>query len=299
MLIDWFTVGAQALNFLILVWLLRRFLYRPILDAIDARERGIAAALADADARQAGAQAARAEYEQKNAQLDQQRAELLRQADADARTQGAALLEAARAAAETVRVKQQEALAAEQHALQAELKRRAQQQVFAITHKALVELADATLEQRMADLFITRLRALDAVARARICAAAAGGSALLRSAFELTAAQRATLQQALEGCCGQLAALSFETAPQLVSGIEFSANGYQLSWNIDAYLTELEHSVCDAMQEAPKAANSPPSQAVSAPAIAAATMSPANDAATPMPASAPSTEPPRAPAATR
>jgi hypothetical protein len=49
MLIDWFTVGAQIVNFLILVWLLKRFLYKPILDAIDAREKRIAAELADAD----------------------------------------------------------------------------------------------------------------------------------------------------------------------------------------------------------------------------------------------------------
>ena len=42
MLIDWFTVGAQALNFLILVWLMKRFLYKPILHAIDAREKRIA-----------------------------------------------------------------------------------------------------------------------------------------------------------------------------------------------------------------------------------------------------------------
>ena len=35
MLIDWFTVFAQAVNFLILVWLLKRFLYKPILHAID------------------------------------------------------------------------------------------------------------------------------------------------------------------------------------------------------------------------------------------------------------------------
>ena len=55
MLIDWFTVGAQALNFVILVWLMRRFLYKPILDAIDAREKKIAAELADADAKKAEA----------------------------------------------------------------------------------------------------------------------------------------------------------------------------------------------------------------------------------------------------
>jgi len=51
MLIDWFTVGAQALNFLILVWLLKHFLYQPILNAIDAREKLIAKELADADAK--------------------------------------------------------------------------------------------------------------------------------------------------------------------------------------------------------------------------------------------------------
>ncbi len=42
MLIDWFTVGAQAVNFIILVWLLERYLYKPIRNAIDAREKRIA-----------------------------------------------------------------------------------------------------------------------------------------------------------------------------------------------------------------------------------------------------------------
>ena len=51
MLIDWFTVGAQALNFVILVWLMKRFLYVPVLDAIDAREKRIATQLGDATAK--------------------------------------------------------------------------------------------------------------------------------------------------------------------------------------------------------------------------------------------------------
>jgi F-type H+-transporting ATPase subunit b len=55
MLIDWFTVGAQAINFIILVWLLKRFLYKPILDAVDAREKRVATELADADAKKAEA----------------------------------------------------------------------------------------------------------------------------------------------------------------------------------------------------------------------------------------------------
>jgi len=66
MLIDWFTIAAQALNFLILVWLMKRFLYKPILNAIDAREQRIARELADADAKKAEAQKEREVFKGKN-----------------------------------------------------------------------------------------------------------------------------------------------------------------------------------------------------------------------------------------
>src|ERR1022692_4569833 len=80
MLIDWFTVGAQALNFLILVWLMRRFLYQPILHAIDEREKHVATELANADAKKAEAQKEHDEFQRKNAEFDQQRAALLSKA---------------------------------------------------------------------------------------------------------------------------------------------------------------------------------------------------------------------------
>ena len=78
MLIDWFTVVAQAINFLILVWLLKRFLYKPILHAIDEREKGIAAQLAEAEAKKAEAQKERDEFQHKNETFDQERAALLK-----------------------------------------------------------------------------------------------------------------------------------------------------------------------------------------------------------------------------
>ena len=66
MLIDWFTVGAQLLNFVILVWLMKRFLYQPVLDAIAAREQKIAAELADAAATKAEAHQQHDEFQKKN-----------------------------------------------------------------------------------------------------------------------------------------------------------------------------------------------------------------------------------------
>lgn len=62
MSIDWVTVAAQLANFLLLVWLLRRFLYRPILDGIDAREAEIARRLAAAEQARSDARAAEAQH---------------------------------------------------------------------------------------------------------------------------------------------------------------------------------------------------------------------------------------------
>ena len=39
--LDWWTIGLQTVNFAILVWLLQRFLYKPVLRMIDARKAEI------------------------------------------------------------------------------------------------------------------------------------------------------------------------------------------------------------------------------------------------------------------
>jgi len=51
-LFDWFTVLAQIANFLILMWLLKRFSYKPVLDTIDAREKRIADLLKETELNQ-------------------------------------------------------------------------------------------------------------------------------------------------------------------------------------------------------------------------------------------------------
>ena len=102
MLVDWFTIVAQAINFLILVWLMKRFLYKPILNAIDEREKRIAAELADADAKKAEAQKERDEFQHKNEEFDQQRATLLSQATDEAKAERQRLLDEARKAADAV-----------------------------------------------------------------------------------------------------------------------------------------------------------------------------------------------------
>jgi F-type H+-transporting ATPase subunit b len=241
MLIDWFTVVAQVINFLILVWLLKRFLYRPILDAIDAREQHIALALADADAKEVEAKKERDEFQRKNQLFEQQRVGLLRQATDAATAERQRLLSEARHVADALAAKRQEALRNEADNLRQSITQRTRQEVFAIARKTLADLASASLEERMAELFIRRLRALDGPAKATVAAAlkTASDPALLRSAFELPNEQRLAIQNALDETFSTKTRLRFETAPDLISGIELVSNGNKIAWSIADYLTSL------------------------------------------------------------
>jgi len=122
--------------------------------------------------------------------------------------------------------------------------------VFAIARKALTDLATASLEERMAELFSCRLRALDGPAKEGFAKAIKGSSepALVRSAFDLPAEPRAVVQAALNEALSAEIQVKFETAPDLVSGIELTTNGQKLAWGIADYLAELEQGVADLLK---------------------------------------------------
>jgi F-type H+-transporting ATPase subunit b len=251
MIFDWFTVGAQALNFLILVFLMWRFLYKPILHAIDEREKRIASELADADAKRAEAQKERDEYQHKNEELDQQRAALLSQATDEAKEERQRLLDEARQAADALSRKRQETLRNDAHNLNQAIGNRAQHEVFAIARRVLTELAGASLEERLGEVFTRRLREMESPAKATLAEALkiATDPALVRSAFDLPAEQRAAIQNAINETFSADIRLRFETAPDLVSGIELTTNGLKVGWSIAEYLTSLEEGVGELLKK--------------------------------------------------
>ena len=249
--IDWFTVVAQTINFLILVWLLKRFLYKPILHAIDEREKGIAAQLAEAEAKKAEAQKERDDFQHKNETFDQDRAALLKNAEDEAKAERQRLLDGARKDADALRAKREDALREEQRNLGQEIARRTQKEVFAVARKTLADLAATSLEERMVDIFVHRLSALTGAAKEELAAAlkASTQPARVCSAFDLPPAQRKAIESAVSESFGPEAHVQFETAPELVSGIELSTGGQKVAWSIADYLATLEKSVAELLQK--------------------------------------------------
>jgi len=245
MLADWFTIVAQALNFLILVWLMKRYLYKPILHAIDEREKRVAAELADAGKKKVEAQKEHDEFQRKNAEFDEQRAALLTKATTEAQAERQRLLDEARKAADTLSTKRQEALKSQEQELHRAISRRTQQEVFAITRKALADLATTSLEERIGEVFTRRLREMDINAKDRLGEAlkTATGPAVVRSTFDLPVEQRAAIQNALNETFSSEIRVRFETAPDLIGGIELTANGQKVAWSIADYLASLQEGV--------------------------------------------------------
>ena len=247
MLIDWFTVAAQAANFLILVWLLKRFLYAPILNAIAVREKRIADELATATQKMHEAETEREAYRNKNAELEAQRAGILTQAKTDAEALRQQLMDAARTDADSLRTKQQQQVNDEYQALTKEIARRTQAEVFAIAKKTLQDLAGTRLEDRMVEVFVTRLQALDQEEKQRLSVMLS--SVLVRSAFELS--QRAAIENAIREFTA--ASIDYEVVPELISGIELIVHGQKIAWSVNDHLRSLENDVNALLKVQPSA----------------------------------------------
>ena len=191
--------------------------------------------------------------------FDQQRAELLSKATDEAKAERQRLLDEARQAADALSAKRQEALRGDAQSLNQAISRRAQQEVFAIARKALTDLATTSLEERLAEVFIRRLREMDGKAKEGLAKAlkTASGPAVVRSAFDLPAEQRAAIQNALNETFSAEIHVRFETAPDLISGIELTTNGQKVAWSIADYLASLEKGVGELLKEKDKSEAKP------------------------------------------
>lgn len=260
MLIDWFTVIAQVINFLILSWLLKRFLYLPILNAIDAREKRIATELADADLKKAEAGQQREEFQQKNAAFDAQQTTRMNQLAVEVKTERDRLFNDVRQASNDLRDKLQLALINEQQSLQESLSKYAREEVFHIASQALKDLADSSIESAITAVFIQRLHALTPQEREEFKSIFSSSPLIVRTAFALPKEQRSQIEDAIKTVLGNgmsdvmadgitdTTALQFVIDSAVVSGIEMSANGKKVAWSINDYLASLANGVDQLLQ---------------------------------------------------
>jgi F-type H+-transporting ATPase subunit b len=252
MLIDWFTVAAQLVNFLILLWLLKRFLYQPVLKALEEREKKIAAELEHAASVETEAVREKAEWQKKNDEFETQRQQMMKLATDEAATRRSELLDTARQEYDALHSRLLETLKREQEEWEAETKRRVSDEIFSVAGKLLTELADESLEARIIDKFCRKLEAEGSEIAGQLEGQnGAAKQAVVRSTFALDQTQREKVTGTIEKLIGSGAPLSFEISDKSGCGIELCVDGLCVSWHFQAALDALKQAANEYREHEP------------------------------------------------
>jgi len=241
-LIDWFTVIAQIFNFLVLVYLLKRFLYKPIIKAMDGREQRIAGRLEEADKREEEARQELEQYEQRNRELHSQREALVSQMKEDVESQRKELVSKARYQVDAIRTNWYDAVEREKESFFQDLRERTGKHTYAVARRALKDLANVELEQHIVRVFIERLRNLDEEERRALKESVQKSKqeVTVISAFEILQEASQDIERVLREYLSDPVDLRFETSPDVVCGIELRVQGRKIAWSVPDYLDGLE-----------------------------------------------------------
>ncbi|MBN1848164.1 MAG: F0F1 ATP synthase subunit delta [Deltaproteobacteria bacterium] len=250
MLIDWFTVIAQIVNFLILVFLLKHFLYDRIIQVMDQREQKIQSRMKDAKDKEIEAEKEAASYREKKESIERERQDMLTKTREEAETQRKEMTRKARDEVQGLRKQWTDSIEREKDTFLSDLRRLTIQQVYSVSRKTMKDLADAELEERVAEVFLSRIRDLPEDRRKALNEAMNHKkTAVVKSAFELPTALRQKTTKTLHHEIGDGVDVSYQTDPDMIMGIELKAGGQKIAWTVADYLESLENEAKEALEK--------------------------------------------------
>ena len=241
MLINWFTVLAQIVNFLILIYLLKRFLFKPILRAMAEREKNMVETLNRAEQAEQKAQQKAQELEEAKEAFAQDRETLMAEAREQVAKWREDTLKGAREEIETLRGTWIASMTRDRKAFLDGLKKRMVEQVVHIGGKVILDLADQTLNRQVLQVFLEKV----SESRDELMGSGVKGSVLVQSGIPLEADDVTTLRQGLARWFPVDADIQLEPAPDLGLGIQLLAGDRKVAWHLTDYLEDLEKEIME------------------------------------------------------
>jgi F-type H+-transporting ATPase subunit b len=219
--IDWWTLGLQTVNALVLIWLLGHFLFRPVADAIAGRQKAAAQLLADAKAAKATAESERDKTAAEAVRLADHRAEAFKAAEAEAAAAKSALLAKAQAEADRIRAAGKVEIEAGRRTEELAAEDRAARLAVDIATKLFDRLPREARISPFIDGIVTGLAKLPEQTRASVCAD--GKPIHLTAACAVTPEEAGACRKTLADIFGHPVAVEISVDPELIAGIELEA----------------------------------------------------------------------------
>lgn len=254
MSVDWFTVAAQIINFLILVWLLKKFFYKPVLRAMDNRQQKIRAELEQAATLATSAEKEKKQYLALQEEVRERGKEELRQARKDAENLREKLFQEVEAEAEEAHVRWQNELIHEKELFLKQAGAQVAAQFHHLARRAFQDLADENLEERIVARFCALIESHD-TEQDFFKQLQNSDPFRIFTAFPLADGSQETIKQALWLRLTAKPEINFLHEPNLVAGIRLSSNDHKLEWNIHHYLADFQSQLESALSKGMKKEN--------------------------------------------
>ena len=250
MLIDWFTVIAQIINFLVLVVLLKRFLFDKITKAMDEREKRIASTLKDADNTREIAEEEVERYRRMNQELEDNRNRILAEVKDEALSIRQRLIDDARSEVEDVKTAWCESVEREKNSFLVELRGLIGKETVSVVRSALSDLANVELEQRIVDVFAEQFSNMseEKILEIRNIFQTTTREIKVDTAFDLSDQQKKAIEGLLQSHIAKDLPVGFERSENNVCGIELRFQGYRIGWSIESYLKGFEKAISRALE---------------------------------------------------
>jgi F-type H+-transporting ATPase subunit b len=238
MLINWFTLVAQIINFLILLWLLNKFLYKPVLKALDERETRIASIISDAESVKLNAMKELDEYSEKNVAIDKEKDSIIQASRLTAEEERIKIIDNAKNTAHLLIDKQNTLLTEERDTFYRNASDELISQIIQITEKSISDLSDIELESHLIKKGIDNIKHITDKEQMTISnlLQMCENTIRVRTSQPLDSERLSQLQESLSNVFGPAIALHYEHAPDLLCGIELIIDTYKLSWNAHDYI---------------------------------------------------------------
>ena len=239
MLIDWFTVLAQIINFLILIYLLKRFLYGPIIKAMEKREKNMVDALDRAKNAEKEALQRSVDLEKEKQSLMHSKERLLSEAQAEVNAWRENTLKASKEEIEALRKSWMDRLNADQQEFLNALKRRIVEQIIRISDKVLKDLANERLDEQIIKVFLKKV----SEKKNEFTQEDLNQVVTVQSGVPIKEDQVQGIRDHFSQWFPTTSPIQFAVLPDLGMGIQIIAGDRKVAWNLAEYLEDLEKEI--------------------------------------------------------
>jgi F-type H+-transporting ATPase subunit b len=245
MLIDWRTVAAELINFLLLVWLLNRFLFKPTMAVVKERDEKVRSELEGAARQQEEARVERGVLALEKDALAKEKNTLLKSAISEAQQEKERLLRDAHNEYTSLRETLHSHVEEDKKRLFSELRESIENEAFHLARTTLKSVSSASLEEQMIAQFAQKARQMDADAKQKLLFDLTHSlyAVTFKTAFEVPSLSRTLLEDTFKDFFGHPVICTFEQDPSLIGGVEMVTSGHTLSWNLSSSLLSIREAV--------------------------------------------------------